>query len=93
MTSALRWGGWLAPRPGRFTPRKKSLMEVIIFSVLEIPHKSYYIKTRKLLRNWKKLESLTNTAAENEEPGVEITFTHKKRKRERVKIVSRVVCS
>ena len=22
MTSALRWGGWSAPRPGRFTPGK-----------------------------------------------------------------------
>ena len=25
MTSALRWGGWSAPRPGRFTPRKDSV--------------------------------------------------------------------
>ena len=23
MTLALRWGGWSAPRPGRFTPRER----------------------------------------------------------------------
>ena len=40
LTSTLRWGGWLTPRPGRFAPRERD--PIHIYRRLDAPQGQFY---------------------------------------------------